>query len=74
MPDPEYERRLAEYYGKLFTIYREYYKEIDAVTFWGVCDDDSWLNGFPVRGRRNYPLLFDDNRQPKEAFFRVMDF
>lgn len=74
MPNPEYDKLLAEHYRKLFAIYREYHKEIDAVTFWGVCDNDSWLNGFPVRGRRNYPLLFDDNGRAKEAYYSVMDF
>lgn len=73
-PNPEYSKKQADFYGKLFKVYREYAKHIDAVTFWGVADNDSWLNGFPVRGRRNYPLLFDDNKQPKEAFYSVMDF
>lgn len=67
-------KKQADFYGELFKIYREYAKHIDAVTFWGVADNDSWLNGFPVRGRRNYPLLFDDDKQPKEAFYKVMDF
>lgn len=74
MPNPEFTKRQADFYGGLFKIYREYAAHIDAVTFWGVTDKDSWLNGFPVPGRRNYPLLFDDNGQPKEAFYRVMDF
>jgi len=72
--DKELLKRQADYYGELFKIYRFYAQHIDAVTFWGVADSDSWLNFFPVRGRRNYPLLFDDNGQPKEAFYRVMDF
>ncbi len=71
---PEIERIQAERYGELFKILRSYAKHIEAVTFWGVADSDSWLNYFPVMGRRNYPLLFDDNGQPKEAFYRVMDF
>lgn len=73
-PNPEYEKRLADYYGKVFEIYREYHEHIDCVTFWGVSDMDSWLNGFPTRGRRNHPLLFDDKGDPKEAFYKVMDF
>lgn len=74
MPDKELLKKQADYYDELFKIYRYYAKHIDAVTFWGVADSDSWLNNFPVRGRRNYPLLFDDNGQPKEAFYRVMNF
>ncbi len=74
MPNPELMKKQADYYGELFKIYRSYSQHIDAVTFWGVADSDSWLNYFPVRGRRNYPLLFDDFGQPKEAFYKVMDF
>ena len=74
MPNPELLKMQAKLYGDLFKIYREYAKHIDAVTFWGVTDKDSWLNNFPVRNRRNYPLLFDDNQNPKEAFYSIMDF
>jgi len=74
MPDEEYLKRQADYYDELFKIYRYYSRHIDTVTFWGVTDADSWLNFFPTPGRRNYPLLFDDNGQPKEAYFRIMDF
>jgi endo-1,4-beta-xylanase len=45
---------------------------IDRVTFWGVDDGDSWLNNWPVRGRSNYPLLFDRNGAPKPAFDAVV--
>lgn len=74
MPNPELMKMQSDYYKELFKIYRSYSQHIDAVTFWGVTDKDSWLNYFPVRGRRNYPLLFDDNGQEKEAFYSVMDF
>lgn len=74
MPDKELLKRQADYYEELFKIYRNYHEYIDTVTFWGVTDADSWLNFFPTPGRRNYPLLFDDNGQPKEAFERIMNF
>ncbi|MDR1623994.1 MAG: endo-1,4-beta-xylanase [Tannerellaceae bacterium] len=38
---------------------------ITRVTAWGVSDGDSWKNNWPVRGRRDYPLLFDRNYQLK---------
>jgi endo-1,4-beta-xylanase len=46
---------------------------ITRVTFWGVTDGDSWKNNWPVRGRTNYPLLFDRAYQPKPAFHRVVE-
>ena len=36
---------------------------VSRVTAWGVSDGDSWKNGFPVRGRKDYALLFDRDYQ-----------
>ena len=38
---------------------------ISRVTMWGLTDGDSWLNDWPIKGRTDYPLLFDRNYQPK---------
>ena len=73
-PSTEMLKKQAQYYGELFKAYREYSEVIDSVTLWGVCDNQSWLNHFPVRARANWPLLFDKDGQPKEAFYAVMDF
>jgi len=32
------------------------------------------LDTYPVAGRKNYPLLFDQNMQPKKAYWKVVDF
>jgi endo-1,4-beta-xylanase len=63
---------LAKSYADLFTLFMKYRKQIGRVTFWGVNDGQSWLNGFPIRGRTNYPLLFDRNFKPKVAFYSVI--
>ena len=55
-----------------FFVYVQNRKSIERVTFWGVNDGDSWLNNWPVPGRRNYPLLFDRHDQPKPAFSNVI--
>lgn len=39
--------------------------KISRVTTWGVTDRSSWLNNWPMRGRTNYPLLFDRDNQLK---------
>ena len=39
---------------------------VSRVTAWGVSDGDSWKNDFPVRGRKDYALLFDRDYQPKD--------
>jgi endo-1,4-beta-xylanase len=64
----------ANAYQEVFAIFREYKDIIDNVTLWGVADDCTWLDYFPVFNRKNWPLLFDENHQPKEALLRIMDF
>ena len=71
LPDSVQEA-LARRYADLFGVYMKYRDVIERVTFWGVTDGDSWLNGWPVRGRSSYPLLFDRAGQPKPAFDAVI--
>lgn len=59
-------------YEELFNLLAEYRNHIDAVTFWGAADDYTWLSDFPVRGRKNWPLLFDESHEPKGSFWRVI--
>ena len=59
---------LAQRYADLFGVFLKHRDAVTLVTFWGVTDGDSWLN----RGRRNHPLLFDRNGQPKPAFDAVI--
>lgn len=67
LPD-EVQQHLARRYGDLFGAFRDQSEHITRVTFWGVTDGDSWKNNWPVRGRTNYPLLFDREGLPKPAF------
>jgi endo-1,4-beta-xylanase len=71
LPD-EVQQALAKRYAELFRVFIEHRKVMDRITFWGVTDGDSWLNNFPVRGRTNYPLLFDREGKPKPAFDAVI--
>lgn len=70
----EMEQRQVEQYTMFFKVFREYKNAITGVTFWNVSDKHSWLDSFPVRGRKNYPLLFDQNLQPKKAYWEVVKF
>jgi endo-1,4-beta-xylanase len=70
----EMEARQAEKYQMLFDIFRKYKGTLTGVTFWNVSDKTTWLDNFPVRGRKDYPLLFDQNSSPKEAFYKVVTF
>lgn len=72
LPD-SVQQLLAKSYADLFTLFLKYRKDISRVTFWGVNDGQSWLNGFPIGGRTNYPLLFDRKFNPKPAFYKVIE-
>ncbi|WP_134158404.1 endo-1,4-beta-xylanase [Alicyclobacillus sacchari] len=67
-------RRLAKRYGDLFSLLRDRADVIESVTFWGIADDDTWRDNFPVRGRKDWPLLFDVNHDAKLAFWSVVEF
>ncbi|WP_438446061.1 endo-1,4-beta-xylanase [Gorillibacterium sp. sgz5001074] len=73
-PTPEMVERQEELYEKVFALFREYKEVLTAVTFWGASDDYTWLDGFPVRGRKNWPFVFDVNHQPKGSFWKISDF
>jgi endo-1,4-beta-xylanase len=66
------QQALAQRYAGLFGVYLKHHGTLTRVTFWGVTDGDSWLNNWPIKGRRNYPLLFDRNGRPKPAFDAVI--
>ncbi|MDB5328601.1 MAG: family 10 endo-beta-xylanase [Phycisphaerales bacterium] len=68
----EVSRKLAMRYGEVFSVLKRHAKNVTSVTLWGVNDRQSWLNDFPVKGRTNYPLLFDRDLRPKEAFNAVL--
>jgi endo-1,4-beta-xylanase len=68
LPDAA-QQTLAKRYAELFKVFQKHKDVVSRVTFWGVTDGDSWLNG---RGRTNHPLLFDRNGQPKPAFNAVL--
>jgi endo-1,4-beta-xylanase len=72
LPD-DLQKQLAARYAELFRVFAAHKAAISRVTLWGVTDGDSWKNDWPVRGRTNYPLLFDREGQPKAAFWTVLE-
>jgi endo-1,4-beta-xylanase len=68
---PEMEKQQMEKYKMIFDVFRKYRKEITSVTFWNLSDRYTWLN---MRGRKNFPLLFDEDLKPKKAFWEVVKF
>ncbi len=58
---------LDQRYADFFKLFLKYDEAFTRVTVWGISDKFSWKNGFPVRGRTDYPLLFDRNYQAKSV-------
>lgn len=58
-------------YYQYFQLFRNLKSDISSVTFWGMADDDTWLDGFPVT-RTDYPLPFDMNLQAKPAYWGII--
>jgi endo-1,4-beta-xylanase len=66
------QKQLADRYAELFRLFVKHADKIERVTFWGVHDGHSWRNDWPMRGRHDYPLLFDRQLKPKSALEAVL--
>ncbi len=69
----ETEQALLKRYGELMKLFQKHGDKVSRVTFWGLHDGRSWLNNWPVRGRTNYPLLFDREKRLKPGFWEYFD-
>lgn len=64
----EWDARVLE----MFDLFLKHSDVIDRVTVWGLSDGMSWKNDFPMRGRCDYPLLFDRNNQAKPVIQKMI--
>jgi len=65
----------ATRYRQLFDMFKQKYEagKLDMVLVWGIDDGHSWLNNWQVDGlRTDYPLLFDRNYAPKDAYWELV--
>ena len=51
--------------GDFFKLFIKHSDVISRVTVWGLTDNQTWRNDWPIKGRSDYPLLFDRNFNPK---------
>jgi endo-1,4-beta-xylanase len=70
----ELEQKQIDAYDMFFEVFRDYKDVITGVTFWNISDKYSWLDTYPVEGRKNYPLLFNENFERKKAYEKVVEF
>lgn len=63
---------LMDKYRDFFEMFLRNSEHITRVTFWGVNDSQSWRNNWPIRGRMDYPLLFDRDYHAKPAVADIL--
>ncbi len=66
------QKELAKRYAELFAVFMRHRDDISRVTFWAVHDKQSWRSYLPIRGRVDYPMLFDHQCQPKQALDAII--
>lgn len=66
-------QKLEARYLDFFKLFLKHQDKISRVTLWGVSDGDSWRNDWPVKGRTDYPLLFDRNHEPKPVVAKIIE-
>lgn len=68
----EVQRKFSDRYIEFFRLFLKHHDKISRVTLWGIQDGDSWKNGWPVRGRTDYPLLFNRDYTPKNVVSEII--
>ena len=66
------EQLFNDRYMSFFKLYYKYKEHIDRVCTWGITDNGSWLNDWPIKGRTNYPLLFDRKYKAKPVVEEII--
>jgi len=59
-------------YVDFFELFLKHQDKISRVTLWGISDKNSWLNDWPMKGRTNYPLLFDRQYNDKPVVQQII--
>lgn len=72
LPD-EVQQQLTKRYVEFFKLFLKHQDKITRVALWGVNDGNSWKNNWPVRGRTDYPLLFDRENQAKPVVQELIE-
>jgi len=59
-------------YLEMFKIFLRHKDVISRVTLWGISDADTWRNDWPIKGRTDYPLLFDRQYNAKPVVAEII--
>ena len=67
------QKKLTKRYKEIFELFVKHHDKISRVTFWGTTDKYTWRNENPIRGRTDYPLLFDREYKKKPVYFELLN-
>jgi endo-1,4-beta-xylanase len=65
-------RSQMQRYRDIFRIAANY-PAVKNITTWGIADNHTWLDNFPVTDRKNWPLLFDQQYREKEVVIDLLE-
>ncbi|WP_239470665.1 endo-1,4-beta-xylanase [Archangium violaceum] len=68
----ELKQNQASLYKQLFEVFKRHKNLVTSVTLWGKDDGNTWLRTFPV-ARNNWPLLFNERLQSKQAYWAIVN-
>lgn len=65
----------ANKYKEIFDVFKAQAKKgnLSMVVLWGIGDNDSWLDNFPITGRGDAALLFNKKLQAKPAYWAIIN-
>lgn len=69
----EVEAAFNKRYSDFFSLFLKHSDKISRVTIWGVTDNDTWRNDWPIEGRTDYPLLFGRDYQAKPVVQQLIN-
>jgi len=64
---------LHDRYASFFRLFLKHKDHISRVTVWGLTDNQTWRNDWPIKGRSDYPLLFDRNYRAKPIVETIIE-
>jgi endo-1,4-beta-xylanase len=71
-PNAKIWQQQADLLGAIVLHYRQIPQQLQfGITLWGVSDQNSWIRYFYQRA--DYPLLYDDQYQPKPAYCKMKE-
>src|SRR5690606_9948551 len=67
------QQQVTDRFVAFFKLFLKHKDQITRVNLWGINGGNSWKNNWPVRGRTDYPLLFDRENNAKPVVQELIE-